>query len=69
MGSNDRVITGVAAVVMLAVGIGIGVLIGWYSGPDRVDSNIESARSEADPSISDKLIELVDNNQIDANLE
>ncbi|KAJ8047818.1 Glutamate carboxypeptidase 2 [Holothuria leucospilota] len=69
MGSNDRVITGVAAVVMLAVGIGIGVLIGWYSGPDRVDSNIESARSEADPSISEKLIELIDNNQIDSNLE
>lgn len=46
----------VAVSAAIAVGIGAGVLIGWYSGPDRVTDSYENARREADEGISSDLM-------------
>eukprot|EP00057_Strongylocentrotus_purpuratus_P007572 XP_011662046.1 PREDICTED: glutamate carboxypeptidase 2-like [Strongylocentrotus purpuratus] len=53
---NERVILVVAVSAAIAVGIGAGVLIGWYSGPDRVTDSYENARREADEGISSDLM-------------
>ena len=40
----------------LVIGIGTGVLIGGFSGPERVPSAYENAIREPDESISEMLI-------------
>lgn len=68
MTMNDRSVIAISTTLTFVIGISVGVLIGWYSGPERVDAKIESARSEADPDISQQLMNFIDNVQIDGNL-
>ena len=42
--------------IALSCGVVTGVLIGWFSGPERVPGVYENARREADSGISSKLI-------------
>ncbi|XP_071816862.1 putative N-acetylated-alpha-linked acidic dipeptidase [Apostichopus japonicus] len=65
---NERVFAGIGGIVLLAVGISIGVLIGWYSGPDRVNTSMENALSEEESEIQQRLLDLIDNTKIDENL-
>ncbi|XP_041484595.1 glutamate carboxypeptidase 2-like [Lytechinus variegatus] len=42
--------------IALSCGIGTGVLIGWFSGPERVPDVYEYSRREADSGVSTQLI-------------
>lgn len=61
---DPRGLIAIAVSIAFVVGISVGVLIGWFSGPDRVDP-----QREADPTISKKLMDLIDNVKIDENLK
>ncbi|KAJ8047826.1 Glutamate carboxypeptidase 2 [Holothuria leucospilota] len=61
---DPRGLIAIAVSIAFVVGISVGVLIGWFSGPDRVDP-----QREADPTISKRLMDLIDNVQIDENLK
>ncbi|XP_071509915.1 glutamate carboxypeptidase 2-like [Diadema antillarum] len=54
--SNQRVLISIAASVSLFIGIGFGVLMGWYSGPDRVPNSYDRARKAPDEMVSTALL-------------
>ncbi|KAJ8047825.1 N-acetylated-alpha-linked acidic dipeptidase 2 [Holothuria leucospilota] len=57
------------SLIVIAVSIiVVGILISWFSGPGIGDSTINDTRREADPTISKKLMDLIDNVKIDENL-